>query len=200
MRWLFWLLAWPAWAAPAEDLTARLQALESLQASFTQLARDAAGRQVQEIDGRLVLSRPNLMRWETGDPIPQVVVSDGDTLYTYDVDLEQVTLEPASILNDSPAGLLLELGEASLTERFTVTETRGSEGQVLYQLTPREDELYQLIVLEFLGEQPLSIGVVDSLDQQTRVQLREVRLNQILEGKPFSFTAPDGVDMFDNRL
>ena len=69
---------------------------------------------------------------------------------------------------------------------------------MVYQLTPNDDSLYQALVLEFLGDLPLSVGVIDTLDQQTRITLRDVRLNQPATAV-FEFTLPPGVDLLDNR-
>ena len=192
------LLAGSVWAGPAEELTQRLATLNTLEAEFTQLARDAAGRDIQSIPGTLALARPNLMRWETQDPIPQLIVSDGDSLWTYDRDLEQVTRDPVSVLADSPAALLLNLKGQALAEQYFVEELQRAGDKVVYQLTPNDDSLYQTLVLEFLGEMPLSVGVIDTLDQQTRITLRNVRLNQPTT-TAFDFTLPAGVDLLDNR-
>jgi outer membrane lipoprotein carrier protein len=138
------------------------------------------------------------MRWETQDPIPQLIVSDGDSLWTYDKDLEQVTRDPVSVLADSPAALLLNLNDQHLAQQYFVEELKRAGDKVVYQLTPNDDSLYQALVLEFLGDLPLSVGVIDTLDQQTRITLRNVRLNQPVTAV-FEFTPPTGVDLLDNR-
>lgn len=191
-------LAGSALAGPAEDLNQRLGTLSTLEAEFTQLARDAAGRDIQSIPGTLALARPNLMRWETGDPIPQLIVSDGDSLWTYDRDLEQVTRDPVSVLADSPAALLLNLNGQDLAQQYFVEELQRTGDKVVYQLTPNDDSLYQALVFEFLGDLPLSVGVIDTLDQQTRITLRNVSLNQPAT-VDFDFAPPPGVDLLDNR-
>lgn len=200
MKYLFVLvfLAGSAWAESADDLTQRLAKLTTLEAEFTQLARDAAGRDIQSIPGTLALARPNLMRWETQDPIPQLIVSDGDSLWTYDLDLEQVTRDPVSVLAESPAALLLNLNDQDLAQQYFIEELQRAGDKVVYQLTPNDDSLYQALVLEFLGDLPLSVGVIDTLDQQTRIILRDVRLNQPSTAA-FDFTPPPGVDLLDNR-
>lgn len=193
------LFCLPAWAAPVSDLQQKLADIDGFSAVFEQLARDAGGRQIQSVPGQLSLARPNLLRWQTDDPIPSIGVSDGTDLWTYDLDLEQVTVEPASVLEDSPAGLLLSLNPEGLTQRFDVSFTQGLEGQQLYQLTPKRDEIYQLVVLEFLNNQPLSVGVVDSLGQQTRIRFSEVEMGVSVLSDEFQFTLPDGVDLLDLR-
>ncbi|MGB0957914.1 MAG: outer membrane lipoprotein chaperone LolA [Litorivicinus sp.] len=197
MKWLAVLasmLMSSAWATPADELQARLGAIETLIASFTQLARDAGGRQIQSVPGTMALQRPNFLFWETRDPIPQQIVSDGDSLWVFDLDLEQVTREPAASLMDTPAGLLLNLDAQALGERFEV-----SGGGDRYTLIPREDTIYQMIVLEFDRDAPRLLGVVDSTGQQTRINLREVALNAEVPPARFQFELADGVDLIDAR-
>ena len=187
-----------ALADPVQELSQRLQSFQSLQADFVQLTRDAAGRDVQSIPGQLALARPNRLFWQTSDPIPQQIVSDGQSLWTYDIDLEQVTRDPVSLLDDSPAALLLNLNTQDLAERFEVTQTRTNNQQTVFQLLPLADSLYQLLVIEFVGDMPRVLGVVDSLDQQTRITLSGVRLNQEIDPERFQFVLPEGIDLLDN--
>ncbi len=187
-----------ALADPVQELSQRLQSFQSLQADFVQLTRDAAGRDVQSIPGKLALARPNRLFWQTSDPIPQQIVSDGQSLWTYDIDLEQVTRDPVSLLDDSPAALLLNLNTQDLAERFEVTQTRTNNQQTVFQLRPLADSLYQLLVIEFVGDMPRVLGVVDSLDQQTRITLSGVRLNQAIDPERFQFVLPEGIDLLDN--
>ena len=195
-----WLLlfALPSHSDATAQLVDRLGQIQQLSASFAQLARDAGGRQIQSVPGQFYLKRPNLMRWETQDPIPQTIVSDGDSLWIYDSDLEQVTRESADTLQNTPAGLLLSLAPEQLADQFEVSLVTDSMGET-FQLVPRTEQLYQLIVIEFTGEQPTSLGIVDTTNQQTRIQLREVKMNAELPDSLFVFEVPGGVDLIDAR-
>lgn len=194
-----WLWAGPAWADAAVTLDQRLGAITTLSASFTQLARDAGGRQIQSVPGSMALKRPNLLAWQTQDPIPQQIVSDGDSLWIYDVDLEQVTREPASSLLNTPAGLLLNLDSSALSERFEVSQSQVREGIDSFTLIPLDEQIYQMIVIEFAGALPVLLGVLDSTGQQTRITLREVQLNRDIDDARFEFTPSADVDLIDAR-
>lgn len=196
---LLWLLAPWVMATPADRLAERLLAIQTLQADFNQLARDGAGRDVQSVPGEMALERPNLLNWVTQDPIPQRIVSDGQALWTYDIDLEQVTRDPVAVLDDSPAALLLRLDAQDLRERFAVTQDLSSSTLTRFQLIPNaEDSLYQILVLEFAGDIPVTLGVVDSLDQQTRISLTNVRVNQPIAAGQFEFELTQDMDFLDN--
>ena len=76
----------------AEQLSAMLRSYETYQARFIQIVVDSSGGRVQETRGNLKAKRPGLFYWETGAPLSQFMVSDGDKVEVYDPDLEQVTI------------------------------------------------------------------------------------------------------------
>ena len=41
----------------------------------------------------MALERPGRFRWQTKEPMEQLVVADGQKMWVYDVDLEQVTVK-----------------------------------------------------------------------------------------------------------
>src|SRR5437870_1909105 len=107
----------------ASDAYARLDefmsGLRGLQAEFKQTVRDARGRKIEESSGTLALSRPNRFRWDYREPHPQVIVADGEKLWLYDPDLEQVTVRR---LDQSLAGTpaMLLSGAGDLRDSFNI--------------------------------------------------------------------------------
>ena len=78
-----------------EKLSELLQGYDSFSAKFQQVTVSDNGREAQKTEGSLLLSKPNLFRWETLQPFPQEIVSDGQFIWIYDPDLEQVTKRSA---------------------------------------------------------------------------------------------------------
>ena len=79
-------------ATPSELLQAKLNALRTMSADFTQVVK-AKRREVSHSSGTMALSRPGRFRWQTKAPMEQLVVADGKQLWIYDVDLEQVSVK-----------------------------------------------------------------------------------------------------------
>ena len=77
-----------------ERIDGWLAAHESLRARFLQTVFDEAGARLDESRGTVAFRRPYRFRWDYEAPEPQIIVADGENLWWYDADLEQVTVRP----------------------------------------------------------------------------------------------------------
>src|SRR3990167_8322483 len=75
----------------ATQLSQLLQGFRTYQAYFNQTTYDHHNKILQQATGRIWIQRPGGFRWETEAPTQQVVMTDGRTLWIYDVDLAQAT-------------------------------------------------------------------------------------------------------------
>ncbi len=181
------------------ELGARLSPMESLSARFTQTVTSADGYILQEATGTLAVERPGKVRWHSEEPFEQLVVSDAETLWLYDPDLEQVTVRPFSAdIGRTPA--VLFIGEVrDLARDYRVSAERQA-GLVRYWLEPRgQDALYERIALDFEGQTPVAMALWDSLGQATRIGFSDVRVNAELDPAGFHFTPPPGVDILSDE-
>src|SRR5689334_4293065 len=87
------LLAVPAFAGSIEKLNAFVKQTQSARSAFTQKVLDKSGKAIQSSSGVLAFSRPGKFRWEYRKPNEQLIVGDGERLWIYDPDLNQVTVK-----------------------------------------------------------------------------------------------------------
>ncbi|NCF15505.1 MAG: outer membrane lipoprotein carrier protein LolA, partial [Gammaproteobacteria bacterium] len=66
----------------------------TLQGRFEQSLIDAGGEVVERSSGILEIERPGRFRWAYSEPYEQWLVADGLNIWSYDVDLAQVTVKP----------------------------------------------------------------------------------------------------------
>ncbi|MES2662364.1 MAG: outer membrane lipoprotein chaperone LolA [Pseudomonadota bacterium] len=195
---------------PSRDLMQRLESIGTMTADFNQLVMDGDGQQMREIAGRLKISRPGAFNWKTNDPFPQTIVSDGQTLWIYDEDLEQVIVKQVDeSLQESPA-ILISGGVKDVEARFSVQRLMLPNGMVRFELTPKQaaensanissGESLVKLALEFSNQGLQTMQFQDALDQLTLVELMNVQLNPPLEPKWFSFKIPEGADVIDERV
>src|SRR5580658_9533931 len=91
----------------SDKLIQSLKNINTFQAQFSQKIRDANGQHVSKAQGEMVVQRPGKFYWKTKLPDPILVVADGHTLWTYDIQLSQVTKQDLKLaLANSPATLL----------------------------------------------------------------------------------------------
>ena len=192
-------------AAPGSDSAALRELLAPMQeyaAQFEQVVFDGRGQPLQKVTGTMRLQRPGRFRWEVVEPYSQLVVTDGTTVYVFDADLAQVTVQPLDeTLQGTPARLLIGSMDA-LESTFAVVR----EEDHVFILHPRDEEaLYRRIHLTF-SPQPaggsanpgailVGIVIVDHLDQETRVVFRNPTLHPAPAPDAFDFHIPDDVDV-----
>lgn len=180
-----------------DTLIERLQQTSTLQANFTQRTLNSNRNSIDESSGSLTIARPLRFLWHVELPFEQQVISDGETLWVYDPDLEQATYQPvSSSVQQSPAMILVQ-PETSLTGQYHITEAKA-EGIVSYQLVPLENEsFFESLSLIFRDEVIAEIRIVDSLGQQTQIRFQDVNLSPSLAAEFFEFNAPEGTDLFE---
>jgi outer membrane lipoprotein carrier protein len=187
----------PASAADAQAL-ARVEravaALDSVRAEFVQELVDPRTKSVQRASGTLSLKRPGKFRWDYAQPA-QVIVSDGERLWLYDADLEQVTVRRVKdTLSQTPAMLLS--GQARVRDGFTVRAAPPADGLDWVLLLPkRTDTDFRELRLGFAGDTLQRMEFDDKLNQRTRIELRRVQRNVRLDDSLFRFVPPPGTDV-----
>jgi outer membrane lipoprotein carrier protein len=183
-------------AGPTEDLVKRLSAVQTLSGSFAQVVLDQGGTRLQEASGEMQMARGNRFRWHTLEPFEQLAVSDGSTVWIYDVDLEQVVERPLTPDTASTPALLFGGDPDEVGGAFVVEEGARQGKMVTYRLAPRHDDtLFVELEGTFAGEMPHSMRLEDALGQQTSLDFRNTRINDSLDSSMFDFTPPDGVDV-----
>lgn len=195
---VFALAAMPTAADDAAGLTALLNDLTSFRADFEQVVMDRFGETLQVTTGTLHWQRPHRLRWEVDEPYPQLILADGESLWVYDPDLEQVSVQPlAESLEGTPASFLAGAAEA-LSRAFDVhAVTSEEQPDVRYLLTPRDEaSVFRDLTLAFAPNGVLTLlDMADHLGARTRTTFTDATKNPSLEAALFHFKAPDGVDV-----
>ncbi|MBL4583120.1 MAG: outer membrane lipoprotein chaperone LolA [Pseudomonadales bacterium] len=190
-------------ALPAGSVVAELSSLLGLNhtfsAYFEQSVYNHRGRGIQESHGRIWVERPGRFRWQATEPFPQTVVSNGDKLWFYDPDLEQVTIRKFDNQLAATPGLLLSGEVEQLDQSFVVINGAVMpqiKGVKRYILTPRNaDSLFAELELVFKERQLVAMQIRDGLGQLTEFRFSDVTVNQPIDSAQFQFVVPEGVDV-----
>lgn len=180
-----------------ENLIARLQQTSTLQASFIQRTLKANKQVIEESSGILTVSRPMKFVWEVTSPAPQQIISNGETLWVYDPDLEQATYQSVNQqLMQSPA-MILAQPKATLTQQYEVLEASDNT-LTAFKLYPLDDNaLVTELTILFRNDVIAEIRILDELDQQTLISFSDVDATIKVEDDFFEFSAPEGTDLFE---
>lgn len=167
----------------------------TLQGRFEQSLVDAGGAVIERSSGTLEIARPGRFHWAYAEPYEQQLVADGLNIWSYDVDLAQVTVKPqAKALANTPA-LLLGGTKDALTQ-FTFDGSMVEMGTTWVRMIPVDTRSgFERMELGFFEGQLNRMVFFDNLDQKTLVSLYDVATNEPIDEGRFVFTVPDDADL-----
>ena len=202
MRWLSSILLMlalqpaPARAdSAAAELKHFLADVRAFNASFEQQQFDEQGTLVETARGKVCIARPGRFDWDYQTPYQQRIVSDGKTLWVYDADLAQVTVNPVNTsAADSPARLLGD--NFDLESSFTVGETVSEAGVDWVSLGSKQPKpQFRSVRIGFRAGELAVMRLEDNLGQTTEIRFTDVARNPAVAADKFTFTPPPGVDI-----
>lgn len=190
-----------AWADGLGDLEAFLRQVQQGRTTFTQLvtAPKKAGEAARSksSSGTFEFARPNRFRFDYLKPFEQTIVADGQTLWLYDADLNQVTArKQQEVLGNTPAALIAGSSDLrALQSVFTLSNAPDTAGQQWVLAMPKsQDGQLQSIRLGFRQGQLATLDVLDSFGQ--RSVLTFGTLEPLAgKGERFQFKPPAGADV-----
>jgi outer membrane lipoprotein carrier protein len=176
-------------------LTEMLNKAQTITGRFSQLTLDGSGTQLQETSGELSLKRPGLFRWHTDAPMEQLLVSNGEKVWLYDPDLQQVTIQTLDQrLTHTPA-LLLSGDVSKISENFEISHKEGGD-VVDFILKPKaKDTLFDTLRLSFRNGVINDMQLIDSVGQRTNILFLGIKMNQAIDTAQFNFKVPEGADV-----
>ncbi|MDP3561671.1 MAG: outer membrane lipoprotein chaperone LolA [Legionellaceae bacterium] len=180
--------------ANADELQTKLNAIHTMSASFEQVVY-AKKRILSQSSGTMALSRPGLFRWQTKRPMAQLVVADGQRVWVYDKELEQVSVKKQNKNIGGAAALFLSETHDSVTQDFNVIKTQKNKKDYFDLRAKSTKANFERVILVFVGDILQGLELYDQLGQHTDVHLNAIKINPHLEPGLFKFKAPNGVDV-----
>lgn len=203
LRWTIGLLlaglAGSVFAGARDRLETFTDGLKGLDGEFTQQVYDARGQLRETSAGSVKLSVPSLFRWEYTSPYPQLIVADGERVWIYEPDLEQVTVRSQGAEEaGSPLAALVDPGK--LDRQFRVEEQEDADGLEWLALSPRSaDGSFSSARLGFRGNVLARMELVDAIGQRTEIAFKGWTRNPGFATGTFKYVPPAGVDVLGDR-
>ncbi len=147
--------------------------------------------------GTFVFARPGKFIWSYEKPYEQVLQADGDNLYVYDKDLNQVTVRKlGSALGASPAAILF--GSNDLEKNFTLRDAGVKGGIDWLELTPKSrDTQFERIGIGFRDGNLEAMELHDVFGNVTLLTFSNIQKNPALKPGAFKFSMPKGADVIN---
>jgi outer membrane lipoprotein carrier protein len=203
------LIAQQAFASGTEQLKAFVAQVHSARGDFVQQEVRAPGKAQSASDaaqimpknatssGTFVFARPGKFIWSYEKPYQQVLQADGDKLYVYDKDLNQVTVRTlGGALGASPAAILF--GSNDLDKNFTLRDAGVKGGIDWLELIPKaKDTQFQSVGIGFKDGNLQAMELHDVFGNVTLLTFSNMQKNPPLPADAFKFTVPKGADVIN---
>lgn len=184
---------------PTAELNQLLSNLSEFSADFKQTSYNAKHQILQESKGHLMLLRPGNFKWEVTEPTHQILITNGKTLWVYDVDLEQVTQQKLSDQGELNPAQLLSGSIASLEQQFSVTEEANPSYRVFLLKPKAKGAVVKWIRLQFDQHNLVMMQFDNELDETNDFQFSHIQTSLKLSPRYFNFAPPRGVDVLVNQ-
>jgi outer membrane lipoprotein carrier protein len=186
-------------AADFDRLDALLSDVSTLAADVTQLIVESSGGVLEESTIKMKLKKPDGFYWETIEPFPELIVTDGIKLWNYQPDLEQVVVEAWQSDQSELAAQLLSGRTDSLNDEYTIELAQIDDSAESFTLTPKAtDNVYASIVIQFIKTELDAIYINSKNGEQTVWQFSRVQTNIPLADSEFHFEPPEGIEVIEN--
>ena len=189
----------PARAGAVAALREFLAQTKTARGEFTQQVTRGQAQAAPPSSGTFFFERPGKFRWIYAKPYEQVLVADGERLFLYDKDLNQVTVKKvAAALPASPASILF--GGNEFERDFVVTDAGTRDGIEWLKAVPRaKDSQFERIEIGFRDGAPVAMVLADSFGQVSRLAFSRFERNARLDAQLFRFVPPAGADVLEER-
>lgn len=167
--------------------------LTGLEANFVQYELLESGDKVDPNSGQVWMQSPDRFRWHYIDPIEQLIVADGEKVWVYDEDLEQVTVKTQS--NDLNPIYVIISGDKS-QQHYDIKHETQSQGIDWISLTPKvTNEEVKSVWLAIENSAVKQIKVENNFGQTMVFEFSDIKKNPVFETELFAFVPPEGVDV-----
>ena len=181
-----------------DELDGLLTGIDTLSAEVSQLIVESDGGILEESEIQMHLKKPDGFYWETIDPFPELIVTNGILLWNYQPDLEQVVIENWDNSESELAAQLLNGRTENLADEYTVELIRDNN-VIDFELTPMAlDSIYDQITISFIATDLDMIHLDSKNGEQTVWQFKNISKNHSLADSLFEFDPPEGIDIIEN--
>ena len=196
------LLAGAAGATALDQFKTFVSSTKAAKGEFTQRqvknTNGEAAKPTPPSSGTFLFARPGKFIWTYVKPYDQVLQADGEKLYIFDKDLNQVTVKQlGNALGSSPAAILF--GSNDLEKNFTLSEAGTRDGMEWLKAVPKaKDTSFEQISIGLRDGLPQAMELKDSFGQTSLLSFSKFEKNPALTATSFKFVMPKGADVFNN--
>ncbi|HEX2078716.1 MAG TPA: outer membrane lipoprotein chaperone LolA, partial [Longimicrobium sp.] len=177
--------------------------IRSLEADFTQTLTVPLLVSTQRSAGKLYQRKPDRFLMRFSEPAGDVIVADGRHFWLYYPSTDRTQVIRTSIAEGGESVDLQAQFLSNPNQRFVATlageESVGGEPAYVLTLVPRGASQYKILKVWVDRDDYLvrRFELTEENDSVRRVEMRNIRTNHSLPDNLFTFTPPEGAQVFD---
>ncbi len=169
-----------------------LRGIDSFQSDFVEHRYSETGQLIVSVEGTCKLMRPGMFRWhylETHEE--QLVVSDGNTLWVYEPELEQVFVRQNHSADNATILKIFGLEHGS-DQEYLVEELNDANW---FRLRLSLDDSNFFLDVEYVDMSIKSVRSIDPSGFSTVIEFVNSKTNPQLKASEFQFVPPSDIDI-----
>ncbi len=188
-------------AVNAATLEANIQEkykqIKTIKTTFQQTLNHKESGSVQKRTGTLLFQKPFLVRWETKEPNPELLLISSKIVWNYLPDEEVAYKYTPDIVESSRSLVQVITGQAQLSKDFSVKNLGKDGNYTKLHLYPHEPttEMVEAIIWVDKNNIIRKASIIDFYSNSNTLHFTSVQTNVNLPKDTFSFTPPRGVDV-----
>jgi len=168
-------------------------------ANFFQVSTIKAMKITDTAYGRAFFKRPDKMRWEYEKPDRQTIITDGNTLWIYRPEDNQVMFGNAPSFFGDGKGFSFLSDMKLMQNKFSIIlEKKAEDDYHVLKLVPREKTFDVSVIYLSVSKKTFDIVKIvtyNSYGDETRIELSDIQFKQKIDDSMFSFKIPQGVEV-----
>ncbi|MDY6830650.1 MAG: outer membrane lipoprotein carrier protein LolA [Thermodesulfobacteriota bacterium] len=187
---------------PVEEILSRVEArydCDTFAADFFQTSTLKAMDITDTAEGSVLFKRPNRFRWSYEKPEKQYIISDGDRLWIFKPDENQVTVGAAPALFGDGRGASFFTNIKRLRTDYEISLSPDTEaGIYMLKLAPKKKSMDVAaihLVVDAGTFEVTAVETINAYDDATRIEFTGRRFDQPAADTLFVFDIPVNADV-----
>ena len=174
-------------------------AVSGFSAFFLQASTIKAMEITDSASGKAFFKHPDKMRWEYETPDRQTIITNGNTLWIYRPEDNQVMVGKAPCFFEDGKGFSFLSDMESVKKKFYILlEKKAEDDTHVLKLLPIEKTFDVSVIYLFVSTKTFEVVKIvtyNSYEDETRIEFKDIRFKQKLDESLFNFNIPEGVEV-----
>lgn len=186
----------------AEKVQKMYESVRDMRAKFVQTVYYRNIDRKEMDTGTVLFKKPDKMKWSYTTPNTQIIVCDGKKIWFYVPADAQVMVGNVSEVFSSNVPTNFLSGMGKLKDEFKVKLEKKEGGEALLRLIPikpLEGIKDVFIKVDVKTGLVLESIIVDNLNNETRIELKDIKINTGIPDSEFVFKIPPGIEVIESK-